>query len=140
MTAGSVGLEPVLEPDRAQLQQPGYQRRKDCLIRLTTWCVCVYGGHTSESAAVTPEVTLIVETTRHCVSLVRGSPEIVLLYVVSEGPKTHTEELGRFHLDTSRALERLGDVPDLDLFDVRLEIKAGVGQRVGNRRCGRSAG
>jgi hypothetical protein len=42
--------------------------------------------------------------------------------------KAHAEDRRRLHLDIAGAAERFGDVAPLDLFDVRLEIKAGRGQ------------
>src|SRR6476660_7918622 len=50
--------------------------------------------------------------------------EVVLLGVVPEGPKAHTEQLGRLDLHAASAAQRLGDVLPLDVLDVTLEVEA----------------
>src|SRR5438132_10833926 len=60
----------------------------------------------------------------------RLSTQIVFFHVVPEGPKAHPQELGRFDLDAPGPLQSLRDIADLYLFDVRLEVEAGHGQRL----------
>ena len=63
------------------------------------------------------------------------SPQIVFLDVVAEGPEAHAKQFGSFDLDSAGALQCLGDVASLDLFDVRLEVEARLRQAVRGRCC-----
>src|ERR1044072_9634880 len=65
-----------------------------------------------------------------------ASAKIVFLHVVAERSEAHSKQVGRLDLDAPGAAQRLCDVAALDLFDVRFEIEAGLGQAL--RAAGRT--
>src|SRR5580765_6874012 len=63
-------------------------------------------------------------------------PQVVLLHVIAKRSEAHTQKVRRPHLDPSGLFEGFGNVAPFDLLDVRLEVKACFGQRLGGRRGG----
>src|SRR5258705_11481615 len=66
--------------------------------------------------------------------------EVVFLHVIAEGPKAHTQEFRGSDLDSAGPLQGLCQVTALDLFHVRLEVKAGIRQIDGLGRRARRSG